>query len=279
MPETPKLSIIVTSYRNPELLKLCLQSIRRHTTGVTYELLVADSATEEPTELLMREEFSDVKFLPYRDNVGLARLLETGVAESSGRYILYMNGDIVVTPGSIEGMLAYFEAHPEIGLLGPQLLNFNETFQYSCFRFYRPITILYRRMQWLPFAKKHLDWFLMKEYDHRVPRTVDWLMGSMLLTSRAAVEGVGTMDTRFFLYMEDVDWCRRFWKAGYKVVYYPFVKVYHYHGKGSARGGVLRSLLFNRLTWYHLASAVKYFWRYRSESLPDTDGKKSEYQE
>ena len=114
-----------------------------------------------------------------------------------------MNGDIVVTPGSVADLLSYIKAHPDAGLVGPKLLNFNGTFQYSCFRFYKPVTILYRRtfLNRLPFAKRHLDWFLMKEFDHGDTKDVDWIMGSVLLTSRKAVDKVGSMDTAFFMYM------------------------------------------------------------------------------
>lgn len=268
-----ELSVIVTSYRNPELLRLCLTSLKKNISGVSYEIVVADSATEEPTEILLREDFPDVRFLPFRENVGLARLLKKAISVAKGSYILYMNGDIVVTEGSVLKLLDFFKAHPDVGLVGPKLLNFNGTFQYSCFRFYKPITILYRRtiLKHLPFAKRHLDWFLMKDFDHLDTKAVDWIMGSVLLTSRTAVDKVGSMDTAFFLYMEDVDWCRRFWEAGYTVVYYPHSEMFHYHGKGSARGGFFRSLLFNRLTWYHIKSAILYFRKYLGRPVPVHD--------
>ena len=113
---------------------------------------------------------------------------------------------------------------------------------------------------------------MMEEYrDDARPRSVDWVIGSAMLVEKKKAEAVGPMDSRFFMYMEDVDWCRRFWESGFKVIYFPEVFVYHYHGKGSARGGFLRSLLFNRLTWHHIRSAFQYFWKYRSRPLPVVD--------
>jgi GT2 family glycosyltransferase len=170
-------------------------------------------------------------------------------------------------------MLAYIKAHPDIGILSPKQMNFNGTLQQSCFRFYRPWTVLYRRT-WLgklPFGRRHLNWFMMKDYDHREPRVVDWVMGSAMLVPRTAAMRVGPMDNRFFMYMEDVDWCRRFWEHRLKVVYYPEATVYHYHGKGSAKGGFLGSLLSNRLTWYHIESALKYFLKYQGKPRPKTE--------
>ncbi|OGI14138.1 MAG: hypothetical protein A3E38_01220 [Candidatus Moranbacteria bacterium RIFCSPHIGHO2_12_FULL_54_9] len=272
--DTTELTIAINGYKSPELLRLCLQSIREHMegAGIAYEVLVTDSATEEDTEMLMREEFPDVRFFPFVENVGFKTLVNKSLEEARGTYIFLINSDIILTAEAVPTMLGYLKEHPNIGILSPKQLNFNETLQPSCFRFYRPITILYRRtwLRNLPFAKRHLDWFTLADYDKRTPRSVDWVMGSAMLTSRETAKRVGPMDRHFHMYMEDVDWCRRFWEYGYRVVYYPLASVYHYHGKGSARGGFFGSLLFNRLTWYHIESALWYFWKYRGKPLPST---------
>ncbi len=265
-----ELSILVSSYRNPELLKLCLDSVKKNIQNTEYEIIVADSETKEETELMMREDYSDVKFFPFKKNVGFQALLKKGMEESGGKYILILNHDIVVKKNSVELLLNFIKNNPTVGITGPQLLNFNGTFQYSCFRFYRPITIIYRRtfLGKLKFAQKHLDWFLMKDCNHENTREVDWLMGSAVMASREAIKKVGPMDPNFFMYMEDVDWCRRFWEAGYSVVYYPSARMYHYHGKGSYKKGFFHSLIFNKLTRIHIKSAIKYFKKYWGKPLP-----------
>jgi GT2 family glycosyltransferase len=265
-----ELSIAVNNYKNPELLRLCLDSIKKNVHGTEYELIVADGATEEATEMMMREDFPEVKFFPFRKNVGLQALIHKALEASTGKYILLLNGDIIVTENSVEGLLDYIRNNPGVGMVGPKLQNFNGTLQNSCFRFYRPITIFYRRtiLGRFRFAQKHLAWFSMDEYDHRTPKEVDWLMGSALLITREAMKKVGYTDRRFFMYMEDVDWCRRFWEAGYKVVYYPLVSMFHYHGKGSGKAGFLRSITSNRLTWIHISSALKYFIKYWGKPVP-----------
>lgn len=265
-----ELSIIVANYRNPQMLKVCLDSILRYAKGIDYELIVTDSATEEDTEMLMRETFSELAFFPFKENVGFQAMVRKGVENSKGEYLLILNGDIIITENSIQEMLRFIESDGLIGMVGPKLLNFNGTQQPSCFRFYKPQTIVYRRtpLGKLPFAKKHLAWFLMEDYDHKEPKEVDWLMGSSLLISRKALEKVGPMDQQFFMYMEDVDWCRRFWENGFKVFYFPKVEMHHFHGKGSAKGGVVRSLLFNKMTWIHISSGMKYFRKFWGKHLP-----------
>lgn len=265
-----ELSIIVASYKNPDLTRVCIDSIRRNVALADYEIIVVDGATEEEMELMMREDFPEIKFFSFKENVGFQQLVKKGIEASAGEYLLILNGDIIVKKDSVEKMLALAKAEPEVGIIGPQLLNFNETLQYSCFRFYSPLTILYRRtpLGRFSFAKKHLDNFLMKDFDHKTQKEVDWLMGSALLTSRRAIEKVGLMDPRFEMYMEDTDWCRRFWENGYKVVYLPAALMYHYHGRGSAGKSIVKLLLSNRLTRLHIASAVKYFLKYLGKPLP-----------
>jgi GT2 family glycosyltransferase len=272
---TLELTIAVNGYRSEEILRLCLLSIFREMagTGIAYEVLVTDSATLEPTEMLMREEFPQARFFPFKENVGFKTLVNTSIKEAKGEYVFLINSDILLSPGAVSEMLRYLKSHPEIGILGPKQFNFNGSLQQSCFHFYRPETILYRRT-WLgklPFAKRHLRWFTLADEDLSQPKAVDWIIGSALLVSQEKARLVGPLDDRFFMYMEDVDWCRRFWEKGFKVVHFPLAFVHHYHGKGSARGGFFGSLLFNRLTWYHIESALKYFWKYRNKSLPTVD--------
>ncbi len=268
-----ELTIAVNTYKSPELLRLCLESIERFmpSSGIRYEVMVVDSATEEDTEMMMREDFPNVRFLPFRENVGFKSLINTSLDEARGEYVFLINGDIILTEGAVPELLGYMRQHENIGILGPKQYNFNGSIQQSFFRFYKPVTIVYRRtfLARFGFAKRHLDWFAMKEVgDPQEPISAEWIIGSALLVKRQVALEVGHMDNRFFMYMEDVDWCRRFWEKGLRVVYYPKCFVYHYHGKGSAQGGFLRSLLSNKLTWYHIESAIKYFWKYRGKKSP-----------
>lgn len=267
-----ELSIIITGYKSPDLLKLCLNCIKESFsfTKEKYETIVAYAEPEEATNMMMRENYPEIKYFPFLENVGFQALVKKGVEASQGDYLLIFNHDIIIKKDSIEKLLEFIKNNPKVGLVGPKLLNFNEELQPSCFRFYSPLTILFRRtfLGKMSFAKKYLDNFLMKDYDHQNTKEVDWLMGSSLLTSRKALGKVGLMDEQFKMYMEDTDWCRRFWDNGFKVVYFPKAEMYHYHGRGSAGKGVFKSIFFNRLTRLHIMSALKYFWKYFGKPLP-----------
>jgi len=257
-----ELSVVVTCYKNPALLRLCLNSIKGSLLGFNSEIIVADSETGEETYDLMREEFSFVHFIPNKKNVGFLALVNQGIKIAKGKYIFIINGDIIVKDKSIHQLLNFIKKDPEIGIVAPRLINFDGSVQDSCFRFYTPMTIFYRRsfLKNFSFAKKHLDQFLMKkEKMTNDSIDVDWVMGSAMMTSRAAIEKVGLMDKGYFMYFEDVDWCWRFWENGYRVVYYPLAEVFHYHGRQSASKNIFQSILFNKYTRIHIRSAIRFF--------------------
>ena len=258
-----KLSIVIVNYKTPALLKLCINSIQESSQNLKPEIIVVDSQSQEETQEMLREDFPDVSFFPFEENVGYSRAVNLGLKKSSGQYILVLNADIISFEGTISKMVNFMENHSQVGMIGPQLINFNNTVQDSCYQFITPKTILYRRtfLGRLPFAKKTLRNFLMKDWDHQSTKQVDWLLGAALMVRRAALDKIGLMDERFFLYCEDVDWSRRFWEKGYQVVYFPEAKMAHYHRRLSAdRKGILG--IFNPATRIHIKSALKYFFKY-----------------
>lgn len=260
-----ELSIIVTSYKNHSVLRLCLESLKKNVLNENYEILVLDSATEEDTEMMMREDFPDIQFFPFKDNLGFPRLVNNGLRKARGNYILILNADIIIEKKSADILLQQLKNDPHIGIIGPKLLNFDGKVQPSCFRFYTPSIIIYRRtfLGRFQFAKRKINKFLYKDKDLEKLQEVDWVMGSAIMTSHKAFEKVGLMEEKFgFMYFEDVDWCRRFWEKGFRVVYYPHARMFHYHGKGSASLSALKAIFFNKLTREHIKSALKYFWKY-----------------
>ncbi len=264
-----ELSIIIVHYRTPELLKLCLRSVQKAASGLTHEIIVVDSSTTSKNRDLMRENFPEVLFLPFKENLGYSRGVNIGIKNSKGEYLLILNPDIIATEDSIVKMIGYMREHDDIGMLGPRMFNFNGTTQKTYFSFYKPITIIARRIGFLgkigPF-KKALNEFMMADTDPSKLQTPDWLMGSAIMVRRKDIERVGPMDERFFLYFEDVDWARRFWHNDYKVVYYPEALMYHYHQRESRSQLGILDMLFNKQTRRHIKSAIRFFWKYRNLS-------------
>ena len=207
------LSIIVVNFKNPPLLRLCLRSlVNALSPDFKREIIVVDISSSIETRNVV-SEFKEVKSINFKDNIGYTRGVNEGIKASSGEVLFIINPDIIPVKNGIEKMTEYILKNTEIGLLGPQLLNFDGSIQSSSFAFYSPLTIVYRRtfLGFLPWARKELRRFLEFDKDRTKISETDWLMGSALMTTREPVGNIGLMDEGLFLYMSEVDWARRFW--------------------------------------------------------------------
>ena len=201
--------------------------------------------------------------------MGLASGVNTALAQARGQYFLVLNPDMIALPGSVSKIVSFMDSNPDVGIAGGKLISPNGKLHHSCYRFYTPLPILYRRtfLGKTKRGKQTIRHFLMKDFDHASEEDVDWLMGACLMVRKKAYREVGGMDERFFLYFEDVDWCRRFWEKGWRVSYVPQAVFSHYHQRTSERGALL-GIFFNRSTREHIKSACKYFWKFSGKSLP-----------
>ncbi|MBD3244972.1 MAG: glycosyltransferase [Candidatus Moranbacteria bacterium] len=259
------ISIIICAYKNTPILKLCLEAIKEKFSGnFKFEVLVIDIEANEKNRDLVLEDFSEFRYIPLKNNVGFAKALNYGIKKSGGFIILSLNPDIIIKKDSIEILYKYALKNKNLGILGPKLLNFNGSRQVSAFNFYTPLTIVYRRtfLGRSFFGKKSLKKFQVKVNDKKPNKIKGWLMGSAMMLRRDNLEKVGLMDERYFMYFEDVDWCRRFWESGFDIVYHPKAKMFHYHTKMSASKSIF-SLIFNKMTFIHFLSGIKYFWKFK----------------
>lgn len=263
-----KLSIIIINYNTGPLTRSLIESLLSNKLPARTEIIVVDNASSDESVSWLRSDFPEISVIDNRQNVGLAAGVNKGIANARGQYYLVLNPDMIALPGAVNALVKYMDSHKEVGVAGGKLLSPNGKIQYSCYRFYNPSTVVYRRTRFgkTGTGKRQVERFLMKDYDRKRARDVDWLMGACLIVRASAVTEVGGMDERFFLYFEDVDWCRRFWKAGWRVAFIPAASFSHFHQRSSE--GVLFSALSNRSTREHIRSAVKYFWKYRGEHSP-----------
>ncbi len=272
------LSIVILSYRNPALLRLCLRSLARALvdTPLSYEVVVVDSETSPETANVVNHDFAHtfpaIQFIAFAHNTGYTAGVNAGLRAARGDYVLNLNYDIITEQGTIEALVGYLQQHSDVGLVGPRLLNFDESQQPSAFRFYTPRVILARRLGGVLLRGTERRFTLEGEV-FSGPSPVDWVSGSALMTSRAAMERVGLLDEALFHYFSDVDWSWRFWENGYSVVFYPLAALTHALGRSSkGRFGILDPL-FNRATRWHIVDAYRYFRKHGTRGLrPVTHG-------
>lgn len=250
------LSIVIVNYKSKNKLIECLKSISHaDLSNISYELIVIENNSGDSLEHL-KQEIIDFRLIISDINLGMGGGNNLGIKEASGDFVLILNPDTFITRDAIKILLDFIKKDEEVYIVGPKLLNPDKSLQLSCSRFPRPWTPIFRRTFLGGFFKKHLDWFLMKDFSHDIIKDVDWLMGSCLMIRKKGFEG---FDERFFMYFEDIDVCRRVWRADKKVIYNPRAEVIHHHARESAKYPWYLSIFKDKLAQEHIKSWFKYF--------------------
>jgi len=261
-------SIIIVNYNQKNLLNVCVKGILKVAPKIDYEIIVVDNASTDGSDAIidkLKTKSQKLKVILNKKNLGFAGGCNVGIKESKGDYILILNPDIVVLENSIEKLYQFMEKNKNVGIAGPKLLNPDKSIQSSCYRFPSWYIPILRRtfLGGLSWAKKKLDYYLMNDFDHQGGKGVDWLLGAALMIRKSMLDKIGLFDERFFLYFEDIDLCRRAKKSGWQVYYYPFSEMFHYYQRTSAKQQGFFSL-FSKVTWIHIFSAIKYFWKWKN---------------
>ena len=254
------ISIVILNYKSRGLALNCIKSIKESDfRDLKYEIIVVDNNSNDGIGELLAWQYPDIKFIQNKKNLGMGAGNNIGIEKAQGKYAVIMNPDAIAFPDTFKKMYDFMEASPEVGLSGPKQFYPDKTIQDSCYRWYNLLTPVYRRtpLGILPWAKKDVDRFLMKDFNHDSEKEVDWLLGSFLFCRRFCLNKIGLFDVRFFMYFEDTDLCRRAWENDWKVVYYPLAQVIHNHKRQSAENPWYESL-WNRTTRAHILSWIKY---------------------
>ncbi|MDD5749525.1 MAG: glycosyltransferase family 2 protein [Patescibacteria group bacterium] len=263
-----ELSIIILNYHNKNLSKELLKNIQELVLPQKHEIIVVDNGSYDGIEEIVKS-FAGVKFIQSKKNGGFAYGNNLGIKEAQGKYIIIMNPDLAILSNAISLMIDYLDEHSEVGLAGPRLINADKSIQHSCTTFPNWRLPFYRRTSLgkTKAGRKWLRAYLMKDLDHYQNFYVPALFGACLIFRRQALEKVGLLDERYFMYMEDLDWSRRFWQAGYKVAYIGQAEVIHLHRRQSAADS-FTGLIFSRSARHHIRSFLKYLHKFKGQSLP-----------
>jgi hypothetical protein len=264
-----ELSIIILNYKQKDLVRELLVNINNLSLPFEYEIIVVDNATYDGVEDVVKNN-SKVKFVQNKINSGFAAGNNLGIKAANGKYIMICNPDLAIFSDAFQILHQYMESHPEVGLAGPRLINADKSLQYSCTRFPDWHLPFYRRT-FLGHTKKGKEWlnhYLMKEVNHAHDFFVPALFGACLIARTSALFKVGLLDENYFMYLEDLDWSRRFWENGFKVAYVGSAEVIHLHKRESAQNNIIKSL-FNKSGRYHISSFIKYLKKFKNRKIPE----------
>ena len=234
------LSIIIVSWNAKKYLEKCIASIIGKTVKYQTEIIVVDNASTDGSVELVKGQFPKVKVICNDTNLGFAKANNIGIKQGTGKYICLINSDVEILQGCFDSMVSYMEKNPEIGILGPQILDSNGNIQRSCMGF-PTLWNAFCRALFLDklFPKSELfGSYLMTFQNQNTTQPVDIINGCFWMVKKKVLKQVGLLDERFFIYAEDKDWCKRFWDAGWKVVYFPQAQAIHYGGASSSNAPI-----------------------------------------
>ena len=260
----PLISAIVLNYKTPQHAVRCVQALRKQTIADKMEILVVDNHSEDDSIGVLRNRlsaFPEVRIIETPENLGFGAGYNLGIHHARGKYLLINNPAKLPQSHATERLLSLMEKDESIGIAGPKLMHDDGTVRDSYRAFPSLTDVIVKRTflkQWFPHRMQR---YLQTGTDPDETRDVDWVIGGCLMIRRDLAEKLHGFDPQFFLFFEDIDLCRRCWAEGKRVVYYPEA-VATDRKRRLSEGGVA-SLLLKPVGRAHIASAVKYFWKWR----------------
>jgi len=250
--DRPDLSVVLINWRFADELKAVLPTIRAQKSRVSVETIVVNKPSGDGTEEFLAGA-ADVRLVQH-PVFGIAEMRNVGIRAARGRYCLMLDSDTEVLPGCFDALVRFMDRHPRVGACGGHTRRLDGEIERNVKRFYTLGTIAIRRspLQTLwpgnPWNARHL--MLDRPTDR--PYYGDWVAGACFCMRREAIAQVGLFDDRYYFGFEDLDWCWRAKRLGWRVAFNPAARIVHKVRRESAKG-------FNRLTVEHIKSSLRFY--------------------
>ncbi|OGL48711.1 MAG: hypothetical protein A2161_05465 [Candidatus Schekmanbacteria bacterium RBG_13_48_7] len=247
------LAIVIVNYNLKEYLRECLVSFQEYPLkNGSMEIIVVDNNSTDGSLEMLKEEFSGIRIISLPENRGFAAATNAGIRDSTGKYILLLNNDAKVLENTLDSITAFMNHYPEIGCVGCRHYGRSKKPQLTWGKFPSLLNEIQRKsihfmLEWgSPFYR----WWFNKKYSGAFE--VDWVSGSCLAIRREVCERIGLLDENILIYFEDIDWCTKIIRAGWKVVHHGNIPVFHYGGLSAKK--------FSSLAHYQYRVSQLYFW-------------------
>jgi N-acetylglucosaminyl-diphospho-decaprenol L-rhamnosyltransferase len=271
------INIVTVNYLMKDDILELLSSLFRDAQDSKYKVkitVVDNSQNRDKIKGELSRRFPEVNYIDPNSNLGFGKANNLGFRSQEARYYFAINPDTYIEKNQnfIENLINFMDNNPKVGCIGPKVLHFDGRLQYTSYNF-DLMSILVKPLRQLKLdkkfkrVKKQVDHLEMRDFDHNSTRAVDWVLGAAMIVRKEVTDQIGFFDDRFFMYFEDSDWCRRMWEAGWPVYYVHDIVIKHKHDRGSSKvPGVFTALIKNKLARMHLASWVKYLWKWRGNN-------------
>ena len=246
-------SIVIVNWKSIDFLMKCIESIKKNTLS-SYEIIVIDNNSSEDEQKLIKN-FSDIKFILNGENLGFAAANNQGFRIAQGKYIFMLNPDTIILNCAIDKMMNFLEQNDSIYAVGPKLY-YSEKLDYHPSVKTHPSP--FRQLLWMLPLSGFVQGILTKYFfNNEKTQKVFCVWGAAILFKKEVVERIGYLDERFFVYTEEVDFCKRMNLEGLDLYYFPKAEIIHFGGKSQQNATTKK----NTLLW---ASNIKYFEKYFS---------------
>lgn len=234
------ISIIIVNYNTRDLLISCIESIYNYTKKSNIEIIVIDNDSKDGSAEAVKKTFKDVILIESHENLGFGKANNVGIRQAKGEYVCLVNSDIELIENTFDIIYDYMEKNKSIGVVGPKTVNADRSVNpnvrkfptlWNCFCDCFYVSKVLSRF-------KHFQGRTLKNFDYDTESIVEVLSGCFMFIRRAALEQVGELDERFFIYGEDTDWGMRFKKAGWPCLYWPGTTVIHLEGASSKKENI-----------------------------------------
>jgi GT2 family glycosyltransferase len=261
------LSVAIVNWNTRNLLLDALASIYAAPPAFPLEVIVVDNASSDDSAEAVAARFPQVRLFANPDNRGYARGNNQAIETACGAYILLLNPDVLLPPGTLERAVAFMEQHSEAGALGARQVHPDGRLQRSVRGFPSPLAVLWELIGFSRlFPRSHtFGAYRMPWFDYAQVAEVDQPMGTFLLIRRAALDQVGLLDENFPIFFNEVDWCLRCKRAGWKIYFSPDVEIVHYGGASTTQVGAAMAWESRRglLRFYAKHYRAPRFWPIR----------------
>ena len=231
MIESTVVSVVIVNWNVRKLVVNCLRSLIARNPSLILDISVIDNNSSDGSGELIRREFPQIKLIQNLENVGFSRANNQGIREAQGQYILLLNPDTLWVDDSLQRMVEYMNSHPEVGVLGPKLLNADaQSIQYwGARRLPRPLDTFfeYSKLSSIFPRNRLFGRHLMGNWNHTDSREVECLSGACMLIRQQTLQEVGLLDENYPLYTEDTDWCYRVHLTNWKMYYFAEARLIH----------------------------------------------------
>ncbi len=258
----PVVDVIIVTYNSVRDIERCLSSVLAYNNRYRYRITIVDNASSDGTPELIITRYPGISLFSSKTNLGFARRNNQAIGQTQGKYVIFLNPDTEVKKGALDALIEFLDGNPDVGAVGPKLLNPDGSIQLTgnTFPSLRNLLIetlfldrLFPRSRFL--GEHKLSW-----WGRKAPAPVDWVMGACLALPRDVGDQVGWFDENFFMYFEETDLCRRIRDAGHQVYYIPTAEVIHYGGNGIKAYSGLKVIFWHQSLFY-------YFKKYHLERL------------